>query len=43
MKQNRENEMDTLEKQIAFIRQAERLKSVTREAWTSDGRRESTA
>ena len=35
--------MDTLEKQIAFIRQAERLKSVTREAWTSDGRRESTA
>lgn len=43
MRQNRENEMDTLEKQIAFIRQAERLKSVTREAWTSDGRRESTA
>ena len=40
MRQNRENEMDTLEKQIAFIRQAERLKSVTREAWTSDGRRE---
>ena len=35
--------MDTLEKQIAFICQAQRLKSVTREAWTSDGRREITA
>lgn len=35
--------MDALEKQIAFIKQAEGLKSVTREAWTSDGRRESTA
>ncbi|MBC8570849.1 HD domain-containing protein [Zongyangia hominis] len=35
--------MDTLEKQLAFIRQAEGLKSVLREAWTSTGRRESTA
>lgn len=35
--------MDTLEKQIEFIKQAEGLKSVVREAWTSTGRRESTA
>lgn len=35
--------MDTLEKYIEFIKQAERLKSVEREAWTSSGRRESTA
>lgn len=35
--------MDTLEKQIEFIKQTEGLKSVVREAWTSTGRRESTA
>ncbi len=35
--------MDTLEKQLDFIKQAERLKSVVREAWASTGRRESTA
>lgn len=35
--------MDRLEKQIAFIKEAEGLKSVVREAWTSEGRRESTA
>ncbi|MBS6396973.1 MAG: HD domain-containing protein [Clostridiales bacterium] len=35
--------MTTLEKQLAFIRQAEGLKSVLREAWSSTGRRESTA
>lgn len=35
--------METLEKQIEFIKQIERLKSVTREAWTSTGRKESTA
>lgn len=32
-----------LEKYIAFIEEAERLKSVVRTAWTSNGRRESTA
>lgn len=32
-----------LEKYIAFIEEAEKLKSVTRTAWTSNGRRESTA
>lgn len=35
--------METLNKQIAFIKQAERLKSVLREAWTSTGQQESTA
>lgn len=35
--------MDILEQQIEFIKEAEGLKSVTREAWTSTGRRESTA
>lgn len=35
--------MHPLEKQIAFIKEAEGLKSVVREAWTSSGRRESTA
>lgn len=35
--------METLKKQIDFIKQAERLKSVEREAWTTTGRRESTA
>lgn len=35
--------MDDLEKQVAFIQEAEPLKSVVREAWTSTGRRESTA
>lgn len=35
--------MERLEKQLAFIKEAEGLKSVTREAWTADGRRESTA
>ena len=35
--------MDTLEKQLEFIKQAEGLKSVLREAWTTTGRRESTA
>lgn len=35
--------MEELEKRIAFIKQAERLKSVEREAWTATGRRESTA
>ena len=35
--------MESLEKQIAFIKETEGLKSVTREAWTSTGRRESTA
>ncbi|HSG90878.1 MAG TPA: HD domain-containing protein [Pseudomonadales bacterium] len=33
----------SLEGALAFIREAERLKSVTRFAWTSTGRRESTA
>ncbi len=32
-----------LEKYIAFIEEAEKLKSVVRTAWTSNGRRESTA
>jgi NADPH2 dehydrogenase len=36
-------DMNRLEKQIAFIKEAEGLKSVLREAWTSTGRRESTA
>ena len=35
--------MDELEKQIAFVKQAEGLKAVLREAWGSDGHRESTA
>lgn len=35
--------MEALEKRIGFIKQAERLKSVEREAWTATGRRESTA
>lgn len=35
--------MDNLIKQIEFIKQVEGLKSVVREAWTSTGRRESTA
>lgn len=35
--------MERLEKQLAFIKEAEGLKSVTREAWTAEGRRESTA
>lgn len=35
--------MDTLEKQLEFIKEAEGLKSVVREAWASTGRRESTA
>ncbi len=38
-----DNQLDSLEKQISFIKQAELLKSVLREAWTSTGRRESTA
>ncbi len=36
------NEME-LEKYIAFIEETEKLKSVVRTAWTSNGRRESTA
>lgn len=32
-----------IEKQVSFIEEAERLKSVVRTAWTSEGRRESTA
>lgn len=35
--------MDELKKQIAFVKQAEGLKAVLREAWGSDGHRESTA
>lgn len=35
--------MDTLKQQIAFIKHAGRLKSVLREAWSFDGRQESTA
>lgn len=35
--------MDDLERQLAFLAEAEGLKSVLREAWTSTGRRESTA
>lgn len=38
-----ENKMDVLEKQVEFIKLAEGLKSVTREAWSTTGRRESTA
>ncbi len=34
---------ENLEKQIKFIRQTQDLKSVLREAWTSTGKRESTA
>ena len=35
--------MERLEKILSFIREAERLKSVERTAWTASGRRESTA
>lgn len=35
--------MDKLEKQITFIKEAEKIKSVVREAWSSSGRHESTA
>ena len=35
--------MEPLEKQLEFIKEAEGLKSVVREAWASTGRRESTA
>lgn len=35
--------MDSLENLLSFIREAERLKTVTRTAWAHDGRRESTA
>lgn len=35
--------MDDLERQLSFLAEAERLKSVLREAWTSTGRQESTA
>ena len=35
--------MDSLERLLPFIREAERLKTVTRTAWAHDGRRESTA
>ena len=35
--------MDLLEQQVAFIKEVEGMKSVLREAWTSSGRRESTA
>lgn len=35
--------MDALEQQVTFIKRTEGLKSVLREAWTSTGRRESTA
>ena len=34
---------DRLEKYLRFIREVERLKSVERTAWTTSGRRESTA
>lgn len=37
------NSINELTRQLDFIREAERLKSVLREAWTSTGRRESTA
>lgn len=43
---NDRNDLDNrtkLGRQLDFIKQAERLKSVVREAWTSTGRRESTA
>lgn len=35
--------MENLEKYLAFIREAEKLKSVIRSAWSSGGREESTA
>lgn len=35
--------MDIIEQYLNFIKEAERLKAVTRTAWTHDGRRESTA
>lgn len=35
--------MENLERYLAFIREAEKLKSVIRSAWSSDGREESTA
>lgn len=35
--------MDIIEQYLRFIKEAERLKAVTRTAWTHDGRRESTA
>lgn len=35
--------MSFIEKTVRFIKEAERLKSVTRTAWTREGRRESTA
>lgn len=35
--------MSFIEKMVCFIKEAERLKSVTRTAWTREGRRESTA
>ena len=35
--------MDFIEQYLRFIKEAERLKAVTRTAWTHDGRRESTA
>lgn len=35
--------MDTIEQYLRFIKEAERLKAVTRTAWAHDGRRESTA
>lgn len=35
--------MNFIEKTVRFIKEAERLKSVTRTAWTREGRRESTA
>ena len=34
--------MDFIEQYLRFIKEAERLKAVTRTAWTHDGRREST-
>ena len=34
---------DRLERYLRFIREVERLKSVERTAWTTSGRRESTA
>ena len=35
--------MDFIEHYLRFIKEAERLKAVTRTAWAHDGRRESTA
>ena len=40
---NTMDSLENLERQLAFLRQIERIKSVEREAWTSTGRRESTA